>query len=106
MRRMPDTWVSGCPAGQTAATSQPCRCRATANRADKGHHFAATINTDDGHLSKAMVPCNHGTDEQMVIYHNSRGPHRGHVEECDAHLVFTSTSHLSGAANPQTSGQS
>ena len=44
----------------STTTLQPWRCRDTANRADRGHHLAATINTDGWHLSKAMVPRNQG----------------------------------------------
>jgi len=42
-----------------ACTQQPCRCSAAANRADEGHHLAATINTNGWGLSKAMLPRAH-----------------------------------------------
>src|SRR5271156_745325 len=55
---MPETKVSGCPAGQTAPTVQPCRSKAPAIRADEGHHFVASTNTLGWDLSKAEISLN------------------------------------------------
>src|ERR1700723_4135362 len=53
MWRIPETWVSGCFGGHRALTVQPNLCSAAANRANKGHHLAAT-NMTDGRLFKAI----------------------------------------------------
>ena len=43
--------VKGCPLGQSATSRHPCCINAIANRADSGHHLAATINTEGRSLS-------------------------------------------------------